>query len=300
LLGIKHCGIHISQENLKRAYRQVSLLCHPDKVSSELRNKAETRYKLIQTAYDTLSDPYLKILYDSKMPFDDSIQSQEELNSIAETNNNQDDDDDDDDKSDNELYNNHHIGDNDDNYENDNGVDLFDESNLRNRISVNEEKFYKLFGLYFEKWSLYSIKQPVPLLGNANTPDNKVKKFYEFWYKFKSWRTFLHEDEISSHVLDIKNAENAKERKWMEKENKKLEEPFKKRESLLISSLIEAAYKRDPRITRIILHEKQELIEEEKQREQRRRKREEEEELKQLKWKEEEERKRLEKNKRRK
>jgi len=105
-----------------------------------------------------------------------------------------------------------------------------------------------------------------PLLGNANTPDHKVKKFYEFWFKIKSWRTFLHEEEIESHVLDVKNAENTKERKWMEKENKKLEEPFKKEESLKISALVEAAYQRDPRITRIILSEKQEIMEEEKKR----------------------------------
>ena len=45
---------------------------------------------------------------------------------------------------------------------------------------------------------------------------DKVNKFYEFWWNFKSWREFSGEDE---HDLD--QAESRDERRWMERQNEK-------------------------------------------------------------------------------
>ena len=48
----------------------------------------------------------------------------------------------------------------------------------------------------------------VPELGDADTPWEKVDKFYDFWFAFKSWREFPHEDEE-----DVEGAESREEKR---------------------------------------------------------------------------------------
>lgn len=43
----------------------------------------------------------------------------------------------------------------------------------------------------------------IPSLGDEKTPYEQVKKFYEFWYSFKSWREFNFQDEF-----DLQEAES--------------------------------------------------------------------------------------------
>merc|ERR1712003_322923 len=71
---------------------------------------------------------------------------------------------------------------------------------------------------------------------------------------------FLHEEEIKDNVYNLDNAENNKERKWMIKENGILQAPFKKEESLDIQLLVENAYIRDPRITKMLHNEKEQFL----------------------------------------
>lgn len=96
----------------------------------------------------------------------------------------------------------------------------------------------------------------MPDLGDASTPIKKVQKFYEFWFAFESWREFQHADE---YILE--EAENRNERRWMEKENKKLKSKMIKQEIQRIKSLVSLAYDNDPRII-----EQNKQIEEEKER----------------------------------
>nr|GMC90550.1 DnaJ homolog subfamily C member 2-like [Ipomoea batatas] len=107
------------------------------------------------------------------------------------------------------------------------------------------EDFFKVFGPAFLRNGRWSVSQPVPLLGNDNTPYKEVDSFYDFWYSFKSWREFPHADEF-----DLEQAESRDHKRWMERQNAKLTEKARKEEYARIRMLVDNAYKRDPRIVR--------------------------------------------------
>ncbi|XP_078432377.1 dnaJ and Myb-like DNA-binding domain-containing protein [Wolffia australiana] len=103
--------------------------------------------------------------------------------------------------------------------------------------------FYKVFGPAFMRNGRWSVVQPVPSLGDENSSLQEVDLFYGFWYGFKSWREFPHADEF-----DIEQAENREHKRWMERQNAKLGEKAKKEEHARIRTLVDNAYKKDPRI----------------------------------------------------
>jgi DnaJ family protein C protein 11 len=49
---------------IRSAYRNLSLSFHPDKQPPHLRHAAESQFRLIQEAYDTLIDPKKRVVYD--------------------------------------------------------------------------------------------------------------------------------------------------------------------------------------------------------------------------------------------
>lgn len=106
-----------------------------------------------------------------------------------------------------------------------------------------KQDFYAVFTPYFVKFARWSLVTPVPELGDENTPMDKVKKFYDFWSSFKSWRDYSFEDE---HKLD--DAESRDEKRWMERENDKKRRKHKKEEASRIFKLSETAEKFDPRV----------------------------------------------------
>ena len=50
----------------------------------------------------------------------------------------------------------------------------------------------------------------MPDVGDEDTPYNVVDKFYDFWFSFKSWREFPHDDEE-----DIEQAESREEKRCL-------------------------------------------------------------------------------------
>jgi DnaJ family protein C protein 2 len=91
----------------------------------------------------------------------------------------------------------------------------------------------------------WSVNQPIQSLGDENTSLKEVDSFYNFWYSFKSWREFPHADEF-----DLEQAESRDHKRWMERQNAKLSEKARKEDYARIRTLVDSAYKRDPRILR--------------------------------------------------
>ncbi|XP_057429510.1 uncharacterized protein LOC130722706 [Lotus japonicus] len=118
------------------------------------------------------------------------------------------------------------------------------------------QDFFKVFGPAFMRNGRWSVNQSVPSLGDDNTPLKEVDTFYDFWYSFKSWREFPHDEEF-----DLEQAESRDHRRWMERQNAKLSEKARKEEYARVRTLVDNAYKRDPRILR-----RKELQKAEKQR----------------------------------
>jgi molecular chaperone DnaJ len=61
ILGVKKNASH---DDLKKAYRELALLHHPDRVAPEKKKAAEETFKEISEAYAVLSDPQKRALYD--------------------------------------------------------------------------------------------------------------------------------------------------------------------------------------------------------------------------------------------
>jgi len=74
LLGVPEAA---SAEELKKAYRQLALTAHPDKldkgVDEATAKKAQEKFVQIQEAYELLSEPAKRLQYDSSLDFDDSL-----------------------------------------------------------------------------------------------------------------------------------------------------------------------------------------------------------------------------------
>eukprot|EP01061_Rhynchopus_euleeides_P042262 TRINITY_DN73783_c0_g1_i1.p2 TRINITY_DN73783_c0_g1~~TRINITY_DN73783_c0_g1_i1.p2 ORF type:complete len:610 (+),score=343.76 TRINITY_DN73783_c0_g1_i1:52-1881(+) len=113
---------------------------------------------------------------------------------------------------------------------------------------VLPENFYSAYRPVFHrnsKWYLYG-KEKCPELGDDKTPMEEVDSFYSFWLAFKSWRDFSH----SAAEHDLEQAEYREERRWMERENQRAVDKAKKNEMTRIITLVERAYKCDPRLKR--------------------------------------------------
>lgn len=112
-------------------------------------------------------------------------------------------------------------------------------------VDCSPQDFFKVFGPAFLRNGRWSVNQDIPTLGDDKTSIKDVDSFYNFWYAFKSWREFPHADEF-----DVEQAESRDHKRWMERQNAKLSEKARKEEYARIRTLVDNAYKRDPRILR--------------------------------------------------
>lgn len=193
LLGLEEEFINATQDDIRKAYKKLALIHHPDKKecsNDEEKKEANKVWLKFKDAYDTLTDQNLKAKYDSTFKFDDDIPEKEAIKKIK-----------------------------------------------------TDKDFFKVFGPVFLKNSIWSTRKPVPKIGDLDTDMKKVKKFYNFWFAFSSWRDFECEGEYN-----LNEAENRWEKRQMVKENKKLKASMLKDEKARIRRLTEVAYENDPRI----------------------------------------------------
>lgn len=116
----------------------------------------------------------------------------------------------------------------------------------------SKDKFYRTFSDAFQRNARWSIKKPVPDLGDDKSTFKEVNNFYNFWYDFQSWREFSYLDEEEKE-----KGECREERRWIDKQNRAERQRRKKEENARMRSLIDNAYACDPRIKRFKDEEKE-------------------------------------------
>ena len=78
LLGLEHERYLATEKDIQRAYKDTALKYHPDKRGAAVaeekeKERIEERFKAIQEAYEHLSNPEKRRLYDSTDEFDDTL-----------------------------------------------------------------------------------------------------------------------------------------------------------------------------------------------------------------------------------
>jgi DnaJ family protein C protein 2 len=130
--------------------------------------------------------------------------------------------------------------------------------------------FYDIYGPVFERNLMFDAKlrenngtHKAPLLGNDDTPCEKVHTFYEYWIHFDSWRDFSLKASLETEN-DLESADSRYEKRWMQKEIAKKSKTYKREEMARLNLLVERAMSADPRLKR----EKLRLLQEKQARQQ--------------------------------
>jgi len=185
LLGLEALNVNATDEQIRRAYRSIVVHLHPDKA----RQAAEAKAAVAKIA-------------DSAAAIAKALARAEKLYLVVQ-------------KAYDALSNGDKRRSYDSRYE-------FDE----NIPAANDKsEFFALYKPVFERNSRFSIKQPVPKVGDMETDLKEVEEFYAFWFAFDSWREF------SGGEHDPNDAEARDEKRWMERQNKREAQKLKKEET---------------------------------------------------------------------
>lgn len=110
-------------------------------------------------------------------------------------------------------------------------------------LPKTEYDFFEAWGPVFESESRFSKKKPVPQLGTIESTEEDVDKFYSFWGKFDSWKTFEFKDE---DVPD--DTANRDHKRYIERKNISTRKKLKQEDNKRVIDMVERAYSEDPRI----------------------------------------------------
>uniref|UniRef100_A0A9J7Z608 DnaJ homolog subfamily C member 21 n=2 Tax=Cyprinus carpio TaxID=7962 RepID=A0A9J7Z608_CYPCA len=213
VLGVKRDA---SDDDLKKAYRKLALKWHPDKNLDNAEEAAE-EFKLIQAAYDVLSDPQERAWYDNH---------REALLKGGVSGEYQDD-----------------------------STDLlqFFTVTCYSGYGDDEKGFYTVYRNVFEtivKEEMEHSKDEeeeedvFPSFGDSQSDyDTVVHLFYGYWQSFCTRKNFAWKEEY-----DTRQASNRWEKRAMEKENKKTRDKARKEHSELVRQLVAFIRKRDKRV----------------------------------------------------
>ncbi|NXU59038.1 DJC21 protein, partial [Turnix velox] len=211
VLGVKRDA---ADEELKRAYRRLALRWHPDK-NLENAEEAAEQFKLIQAAYDVLSDPQERAWYDSH---------REALLKGGIDGEYQDD-----------------------------SLDLlrYFTVSCYSGYGDDEKGFFMVYRQVFEKITKEEMEymtqedtEQFPTFGYSHSDyDTVVHPFYAYWQSFCTQKSFAWKEEY-----DTRQASNRWEKRAMEKENKKTRDKARKERNELIRQLVAFIRKRDKRV----------------------------------------------------
>ncbi|XP_030624724.1 dnaJ homolog subfamily C member 21 [Chanos chanos] len=205
-----------TDDDLKKAYRKLALKWHPDK-NLENAEEAAEQFKLIQAAYDVLSDPQERAWYDNH---------REALLKGGVTGEYQDD-----------------------------SIDLLQYFTVTCYCGYgdDEEGFYTVYRNLFEAIAKEEMEHSkgenededeFPSFGDSQSDyDTVVHLFYAYWQSFCTRKNFAWKEEY-----DTRQASNRWEKRAMEKENKKTREKARKERSELVRQLVAFVRKRDRRV----------------------------------------------------
>ncbi|KNZ55752.1 hypothetical protein VP01_2593g2 [Puccinia sorghi] len=118
-------------------------------------------------------------------------------------------------------------------------------------VNASPEAFFKLYRPVFEREARFSIKQPVPSIGDINSTRDEVEDFYDFWLKFDSWRSFEWKDKDANEGSDSRT-----EKRHIENKNRSERERRKKEDNARRRNLVETALSLDPRMKRFKTEER--------------------------------------------
>ncbi|AGO13543.1 AaceriAGL339Cp [[Ashbya] aceris (nom. inval.)] len=185
-MGLSKLRYKATQAQIIKAHRKQVLKHHPDKKSAAGASLEEDNFfKIIQKAFETLTDPVKRAQYDS-CDFNADVQPPKKGS----------------------------------------GVD-----------------FFEGWGPVFEAEARFSKKQPVPSLGTMESSKDEVEKFYSFWNRFDSWRSFEFLDE---EVPD--DSSNRDHKRYIERKNIAARNKKKTADNARLAKLVERAMAEDPRI----------------------------------------------------
>jgi len=206
---------------IKKAHRKLALKLHPDKNNGETMDS----FRLVQQAYECLSDPSERKWYD---------QHREAIlqgwSGVGESTNKMD-----------ILFD----------------VVPFQHATCYNGYGDDEEGFYHVYNMVFELvfegedkgWTSEGNIEAMPLLflptrfGFADSEWSEVSAFYQAWESFSSCLAYAWTDKY-----DTKEAPNRRIRRAMEDENKKARRTARRERNENIEALVHFVKRRDPRV----------------------------------------------------
>jgi DnaJ family protein C protein 2 len=178
----------VTPDDVQKTWKLINLYLHPDKADSSRKAEAEIRYKACQRAFETLTDPNLKVDYDSSITFDDSVPGP-------------------------------------------------------NAGTKSLSDFLSVYKPVFERNERWSKIQPVPTIGDENTNEDDLTKFYKFWLGFSSWRTFPQAD-----TEKCGDSASRDERRRAEKKNENARSAMKAKDTARLRTFVQKAQDIDPRM----------------------------------------------------
>ncbi|KAM9330143.1 dnaJ homolog subfamily C member 21 [Gastrophryne carolinensis] len=204
-----------TDDDLKKAYRKLALKWHPDK-NLDREEEAAEQFKLIQAAYDVLSDPQERAWYDNHR---DALLK----------------------------------GGVDGEYQDD-SLDLLQYFTVTcySGYGDDDKGFYAVYRRIFEMIVKEEMESKIsqeedeahPPFGDSQSDyDTVVHPFYAYWQSFCTAKNFAWKEEY-----DTRQASNRWEKRAMEKENKKTRDKARKERNELVRELVAFVRKRDKRV----------------------------------------------------